>query len=125
MSRVKRGTKARTRRKKVLKQAKGFRGGQSKLFRTAVEKVARALQFSYRDRRVKKRDFRALWITRIGSAAKLHGINYSRLIDGLKKANVAIDRKILADLAVRSPEAFKSVVDLAKSKLALEPKAVA
>lgn len=118
MSRVKRGTKARTRRKKVLKQAKGFRGGQSKLFRTAVEKVARALQFSYRDRRVKKRDFRALWITRIGSAAKLYGINYSRLIDGLKKANVSIDRKILADLAVRSPEAFKSVVDLAKSKLA-------
>lgn len=118
MSRVKRGTKAKTRRKKVLKQAKGFRGAQSKLFRTAVERVNRALQFAYRDRRVKKRDFRSLWITRIGAATRVHGINYSKFIDGLKKANVLLDRKVLSDLAITSPETFAKIVELAKSKLA-------
>lgn len=115
MSRVRRGTKARNRRKKVLKQAKGYRGGQSKLFRTAVERVHRALAYAYRDRRVKKREFRALWITRIGAASRLHGLNYSRFMAGLKKADVAVDRKILADLAVRSPDTFARYVELAKS----------
>ncbi len=118
MPRVKRGTKARSRRKKVLKQAKGYRGGQSKLFRTAVERVARALQFSYRDRRVKKRDFRSLWISRIGAAVRPYELSYSRFIDGLKKAGVELDRKILADLAVKAPEAFAKIVETAKSKLA-------
>lgn len=117
MSRVKRGTKARTRRKKVLKLAEGFRGAQSKLFRSAVERVHRALQYAYRDRRVKKRDFRALWITRIGIGARQHGINYSRLMAGLKKAGIALDRKILSDLSVRAPEVFAEVVKTAKAQL--------
>ena len=118
MSRVKRSTKAKARRKKVLKRAKGFRGGQSKLFRTAVERVNRALQFAYRDRRVKKRDFRALWISRIGAATRVHGLSYSKFIDGLKKANVALDRKVLSDLAIKSPDTFAKIVEVAKSKLA-------
>lgn len=118
MSRVRRGTKARSRRKKILKRAKGFRGGQSKLYRTAADKVHRALQFSYRDRRVKKRDFRSLWITRIGIASKLNGLSYSKFISGLKKAGVELDRKVLAELAVNSPEAFAKVVEIAKAKLA-------
>ena len=88
------------------------------MFRTAAERVARALQFAYRDRRVKKREFRALWITRIGIAAKLNGLSYSRLIAGLKKANIAVDRKVLADLAVRAPKAFADVVEKAKAQLA-------
>ncbi|MDO8520170.1 MAG: 50S ribosomal protein L20 [Deltaproteobacteria bacterium] len=118
MSRVKRGNKARKRRNKILKEAKGYRGGQSKLFRTATEKVNRALQFAYRDRRVKKRDFRSLWIIRIGSAAKNNGLSYSKFISGIKKAGVTLDRKVLSDLAVKSPEAFTKIVELAKSKLA-------
>jgi len=118
MSRATNRIASRNRRKKILKKAKGYRGGQSKLFRTAVEKVARGLQFAFRDRRVKKRDFRALWITRIGIAAKENGLSYSKLISGLKKAQVNLDRKILADLAVNSPKSFAEVVSLAKSKLA-------
>lgn len=99
-------------------QAKGYSGGQSKLFKTAKERVARALQFAYRDRRVRKREFRSLWITRIGIAAKTNGFNYSKLMSGLKKANVEINRKILADLAIKSPKAFSDIVALAKSHFA-------
>lgn len=118
MSRASNRVNSRKRRKKILKQAEGYRGGQSKLIRTAVEKVHRALQFAYRDRRQKKRDFRSLWITRIGIASKLHGLSYSKLMSGLKKAHVGLDRKILADLAIQAPEAFKDVVEMAKQKLA-------
>lgn len=118
MSRVRRGPKARRRRKKILREAKGYRGGQSRLFRTATEKVNRALQFATRDRKVKKRDFRSLWITRIGIAAKLNGLNYSRFMSGLKKADVNLNRKILAELAVREPSAFSQLVEMAKAKLA-------
>ena len=98
MPRVKRGFKARQRRNKVLKLAKGYRGARSKLFRSATEAVDRALNYAFRDRRVKKRDFRALWITRINAAARTNGLSYSKLIYGLKTANVEIDRKVLADL---------------------------
>lgn len=117
MSRAKRGFKARRRRNKVLEQAKGFRGGQSKLFRTAVEKVARAHQFAYRDRRVKKREFRSLWITRIGAATRLQGLSYSKFINGLNLLGIELDRKVLADMAVHSLEAFNKIVDQVKAKL--------
>lgn len=118
MARVKRGFKARRRRNKVLKQAKGYRGGQSKLFRTAVEKVNRAQAFAYRDRRVKKRSFRRLWIARINAATKAQGLSYSRFIHGLNLAGIELDRKVLADMAVNTPEAFNAVVDQVKAKLA-------
>lgn len=118
MARAINNVASKKRRKKVLKEAKGYRGAQSKLFRSATERVSRALQYAYRDRRVKKRDFRALWITRIGIASSLQGVSYSKLINGLKKAGVALDRKVLADLAVRFPAAFNEVVAMAKSKLA-------
>src|SRR5512135_2176932 len=115
MPRVKRGFKARRRRNKVLKLAKGFRGARSKLFRSATEAVDRALNYAFRDRRVKKRDFRALWITRINAASRLNGLSYSKLIHGLKKANVEIDRKVLADLAVSDPRGFTEITNLAKA----------
>lgn len=108
---------SRRRRKKIVKQASGFRGRSSSLYRLAVEKVHRALQYAYRDRRVKKRDFRSLWVTRIGIASKINGLSYSQLIFGLKKAQVGLDRKILAELAVSSPDVFKQIVDVAKSKI--------
>ncbi len=114
MPRVRRGYKARRRRNKVLKQAKGYVGGRRKLLRTASESVERALAFAYRDRKAKKRDFRKLWIVRINAAARENGLSYSRLIDGLNKAEVALDRKILAELAVSDPAGFAAVVDLAK-----------
>lgn len=117
MPRVKRGFKARRRRNKVLKLAKGYRGARSKLFRSATEAVDRALNYAYRDRKVKKRDFRALWIARINAAARINGISYSRLIHGLKLAEVGLDRKIMADLAVNDPAGFAVVVDAAKAKL--------
>ena len=110
MSRVTRGFKARRRRNKVLKLAKGYRGGKSRLYRTATEAVDRALCYSYRDRRTKKRDFRRLWITRISAAAKMNGTNYSRLIGGLKKADIELDRKVLSNLAIVDPNAFSQVV---------------
>jgi large subunit ribosomal protein L20 len=110
MPRVTRGFKARRRRNKILKQAKGFRGGKSRLFRTATEAVDRALCYSYRDRRTKKRDFRRLWITRISAAAKLNGLNYSRFINGLKKSEIELDRKVLSNLAIVDPNAFSEVV---------------
>ncbi|RNC67613.1 MAG: 50S ribosomal protein L20 [Desulfuromonadales bacterium] len=116
MPRVKRGFKARRRRNKVLKLAKGFRGARSKLFRSATEAVDRALNYAFRDRKVKKRDFRALWITRINAASRLNGLSYSKLIHGLKQANVEIDRKVLADLAVTDPKGFTEIASLAKAK---------
>ncbi|RLB72611.1 MAG: 50S ribosomal protein L20 [Deltaproteobacteria bacterium] len=117
MPRVKRGFKARRRRNKVLKLAKGYRGARSKLFRSATEAVDRALNYAYRDRRVKKRDFRALWIARINAAARDNGLSYSRMIYGLKKAEVALDRKIMADLAVNDPAGFTVVAETAKAQL--------
>ena len=113
MPRVTRGFKARRRRNRVLKLAKGFRGGRHRLFRTATEAVDRALCYAYRDRRTKKRDFRRLWITRISAAAKLNDTNYSLFIGGLKKTNVELDRKVLANLAVLDPNAFSAVAKLA------------
>lgn len=115
--RVKRGFKARQRRKKVLKLAKGYRGGRSKLFRTATDAVDKALMYAYRDRRAKKRDFRKLWIARINAGARMNDLTYSRLIHGLKKANIELDRKVLAELAVSDPAGFSQVVSLASEQL--------
>lgn len=113
MTRVKRGNVARKRRKKILKLAKGFRGSHSTLFRTANQQVMKALRNAYRDRRKRKRDFRRLWITRINAAARLQGISYSQLIGKLKKADIQINRKMLAQLAVLDPAGFQKVVQLA------------
>jgi len=117
MPRVKRGFKARRRRNRILKLAKGFRGARGKLFRSATEAVDRALNYAFRDRRVRKRDFRALWIVRINAAARENGLSYSRLIHGLKQANVALDRKVMADLAVNEPQAFAALVERAKASI--------
>ncbi|MGI0492117.1 MAG: 50S ribosomal protein L20 [Alkalinema sp. CACIAM 70d] len=114
MARVKRGNVARKRRKKILKLAKGFRGSHSRLFRIANQQVMKALRNAYRDRRKKKRDFRRLWIARINAAARMHGISYSQLIGKLKKADIQINRKMLAQLAVLDPAGFAEVVELAK-----------
>ena len=114
MARVKRGFTLRRRRKRVLKLAKGYRGPRSRLYRIARETVDRALNFAYRDRRVRKRDFRRLWITRISAAARSNQITYSRFINGLKQANVAIDRKQLSELAIHDPEVFAHLVGIAK-----------
>ena len=116
--RAKRGYKARRRRNKILKQAKGFRGGASKLFRTAVEKVNKAEQYAYRDRRVKKRDFRKLWIARINAASKQNGLKYSQFMHGLKLLEIDVNRKMLSELAIHSPEAFAGLVDQVKKKIA-------
>ena len=113
MARVTRGFKARRRRNKVLKLAKGFRGGRSRLYKTATEAVDRALSYAYRDRRNKKRDFRRLWITRISAAAKQNGTNYSQLMGGLNKAGVELDRKVLSNMAIFDPNGFSQVVKLA------------
>ena len=113
MTRVKRGNVARKRRNKILKLAKGFRGSHSKLFRTANQQVMKALRNAYRDRRKKKRDFRRLWITRINEAARIHGISYSQLINKLDHANITLNRKILAQLAIQDAEAFQKIVELA------------
>lgn len=113
MARVKRGNVARKRRKKILKLAKGFRGSHSRLFRTANQQVMKALRNAYRDRRKKKRDFRRLWITRINAAARLHGMSYSQLIGKLKKADILINRKMLAQLAVLDPDGFAKVLEKA------------
>ncbi len=115
MPRTKRGIVARKRRKKVLKLAKGYYGSKSKLFRVANQQVMRSLSYAYRDRRQRKRDFRKLWIARINAEARNGGLSYSRFINGLKKANVQINRKVLADLAVRDKNAFAQLVDLAKA----------
>lgn len=113
MARVKRGNVARKRRKKILKLAKGFRGSHSRLFRTANQQVMKALRNAYRDRRKRKRDFRRLWITRINAAVRQHGMSYSQFIGHLKKANIEINRKMLAQMAVLDPDGFNEVVKLA------------
>lgn len=117
MPRVKRGVIARAAHKKVLKQAKGFRGRRRNVFRVANEAVMRAGQYAYRDRRNRKRDFRALWITRINAAAREHGMTYSVFMNGLKKAAIAVDRKVLADIAVFDKPAFGKFVEKAKASL--------
>lgn len=114
MPRAKRGFKARRRRNRILKLAKGYYGTRHRLFRTATETVDRALAFAFRDRKVKKRDFRHLWIARINAGARMEGLSYSRFMGALKRANVTLDRKMLADLALNDPPGFKAVVDLAK-----------
>ena len=118
MARVKRGVTARQRHKKVLKKAKGHYGARRKSFRIAKQSVTKAGQYAYRDRRNRKREFRALWIVRINAGARMHGLSYSRLMDGLKKAGVELDRKVLADMAVFEPEAFGVVAEQAKAALA-------
>ncbi len=115
MPRVKRGVTARARHKKILKQAKGYYGARSRVYRVAKQAVIKAGQYAYRDRKQRKRQFRALWIVRINAAARTCGISYSRFINGLSKANVAIDRKVLADLAVRDIEAFAKIAEIAKA----------
>lgn len=115
MARVKRGVTTHARHKKVIKMAKGFRGRSKNCFRIAVQRVEKSLQYAYRDRRNRKRQFRALWIQRINAAVREHGLTYSQFMNGINKANVEIDRKILADMAVRDKSAFKDLVDVARS----------
>lgn len=117
MARVKRGKKRAQRRKKILKAAKGYYGTKSRAHRVAKQAVDRSRQFAYRDRRQKKRNFRGLWIIRINAAARLNGLSYNRLIDGLNKAGCEINRKMMADLAVRDPQAFTELAELAKQTL--------
>jgi len=118
MPRVKRGVASRARRKKVLKQAKGYYGARSRQFKVAKQAVIKAGQYAYRDRRQKKRQFRSLWIVRINAAAREYGLSYSRMINGLNKAEIEIDRRVLADLALNQREAFAALAEQAKSALA-------
>ena len=118
MAHVKRGVTTHARHKKVLKAAKGYRGRRKSTIRIAMQAVEKAGQYAYRDRKVRKRQFRALWIQRINAAARLEGLTYSRFMNGLKLAGVELDRKVLADLAVREPEAFKAIAEQAKTALA-------
>jgi large subunit ribosomal protein L20 len=118
MARVKRGVTARARHKKILNKAKGYYGARSRVFRVAKQAVIKAGQYAYRDRRVKKREFRALWIVRIGAEAVENGLSYSRFIHGLSKAGITLDRKVLADLAVHDKPAFAKLVEQAKTALA-------
>lgn len=118
MPRAKRGTKARHRRKKIMKLAKGNVGGRRKQYRQARETVERGLCYAYRDRRVRKREFRSLWIVRINAAARLHGLSYSALMCGLKRGGIDVDRKVLADVALRDPAGFGQFAELAKANLA-------
>ena len=115
--RVKRGFKARKRRNKVLKLAKGFRGGRSKLFRTAADAVDKALMYAYRDRKVRKRDFRKLWIARINAAARINNLTYSKFMFGLKKAGIELDRKVLAELAISDPAGFSRLVEISAQQI--------
>jgi large subunit ribosomal protein L20 len=124
MPRVKRGTKRRAKRKKLLKHAKGFFLTKSKLYRSAREAVNRSLRYSFRDRRTRKRDFRTLWIQRVGAAARNNGLSYSQLIHGLKLGGIELDRKILADMAVKDAAGFTSLVVSAKGFIAAAPKPV-
>ena len=118
MPRVKNGVAHHARKKKVMEAAKGARGARSKLYKSAKENVERGLRYAYRDRRKKKSDFRALWITRINAAARLHGLSYSRLMAGLKKAGIVLDRKILAELAVSDPTAFGKLAETVRAQRA-------
>jgi large subunit ribosomal protein L20 len=117
MPRVKRGVTAKKRHKKVLKKAKGYYGARSRVYRVAKQAVIKAAQYAYRDRKQRKRQFRALWIIRINAAAREHGLSYSRFINGLKKSNIEIDRKILADLAIHNKDAFKAIVERIKQAI--------
>lgn len=118
MARIKRGVAARRRHKKVLKQAKGYYGARSRVYRVAVQAVTKAGQYAYRDRRVKKRVFRSLWITRINAQARANGMTYSQFMAGLKKADIAVDRRVMADLAVHDKPAFAALVEKARASLA-------
>lgn len=118
MPRAKRGNKRVQKRKKILALAKGYRGTKSKLYRSAKESVERALNFAYTGRKLKKRDFRSLWIVRIGAAARLNGLNYSQFMHGLKVAGIELDRKVLADLAAKQPESFAHLAGQVKDALA-------
>jgi len=113
--RVKRGFKSRRRRKRILKLAKGYRGGRSKLIRTAADAVDKALMYAYRDRKTRKRDFRRLWITRINAGARMNNITYSKFIHGLKQSGIELDRKVLAELAVSDPNAFAQLASMASN----------
>ena len=115
MARVSRGVVTKAKHKKVFKKAKGFYGRRKNVFRVAVQAVERSMQYAYRDRRCKKRDFRGLWIQRINAGVRMHGLTYSQFINGLKKATIEIDRKVLAELAVNQPETFKLLVEKAQS----------
>lgn len=117
MARIKRGVTTHARHKKILKQAKGYSGRRKNTIRTAIAAVDKAGQYAYRDRKVRKRNFRALWIQRINAGAREHGLTYSQFMNGMKRAGIELDRKVLADLAVREPEAFKDLVEQAQSAL--------
>ncbi len=117
MSRVKRGVAAHKRHKKIIGMASGYRGRASTNYRVALEKVEKALRYAYRDRRNRKRDFRALWIQRINAAAREHGLTYSQLMSGIRQAGVTVDRKVLSDLAIREPASFKALVEKAQAAL--------
>jgi large subunit ribosomal protein L20 len=121
MARVKRGTTTHARHKKILDLAKGYRGRGSTAYRVAIEKVEKGLQYAYRDRRNRKRDFRALWIQRINAGARGHGLTYSQLMHGIKLAGLELDRKVLSDIAIREPEAFAALASTARSALAGVP----
>src|SRR5256885_14570383 len=125
MARVKRGVTAHARHKKVLELAKGYRGRGSTAYRVAIEKVEKALRYAYRDRRNRKRDFRALWIQRINAGARQHGLTYSQFMHGIKLAGLDLDRKVLSDLAIREPEAFQAIASTARSALNDAPPAAA
>ncbi len=117
MARVKRGVTAHARHKKVVDQAKGYRGRSKNVFRAAIERVEKGLQYAYRDRRVRKRNFRSLWIQRINAGAREHGLTYAQFMHGMKNAGIEVDRKVLSDLAVREPAAFKALVEKAQGAL--------
>ena len=123
MARVKRGVTTHARHKKILGLAKGYRGRSSKAYRIAIERVEKGLQYAYRDRRNKKRDFRGLWIQRINAGAREHGLTYSQFMHGIKLAGLDLDRKVLSDLAIREPEAFAAVVGTVKAALDAQPAA--
>jgi len=125
MARVKRGVTTHARHKKILGLAKGYRGRSSKAYRIAIERVEKGLQYAYRDRRNKKRDFRALWIQRINAGAREHGLTYSQFMHGVKLAGLDLDRKVLSDLAIREPEAFQAIAATARSALGAGPSAAA
>ncbi|HTV44006.1 MAG TPA: 50S ribosomal protein L20 [Stellaceae bacterium] len=125
MARVKRGVTAHARHKKILGLAKGYRGRGSTAYRVAIEKVEKALQYAYRDRRNRKRDFRALWIQRINAGVREHGLTYSQFMHGLRLSGLELDRKVLSDLAIREPEAFAAIVGTARTALSTMPPAAA
>jgi large subunit ribosomal protein L20 len=125
MARVKRGVTTHARHKKILDLAKGYRGRSSKAYRIAIERVEKGLQYAYRDRRNKKRDFRGLWIQRINAGAREHGLTYSQFMHGIKLAGLDLDRKVLSDLAIREPEAFEAIAATARSALSAAPSAEA